>query len=139
VLLGLAAGVILDRVSRRPVLVMTDIRRGMMLAIICLMATSHSINIGWLIIIMMLLGLSLLTRANARLKQRAAVAQTSGPGIAGALISLIGAPFASFVEAVSYVFSGLVMASIKHQPIRKKTTDERLGFGSVSHQCSTLK
>jgi MFS family permease len=146
VLLGLVAGVLLDRVSRRPVLVMTDIGRGVLLAMICLMTSFHKINIGWLIIIMMFFGAlslfndaayqsfvpqlvprGLLTRANARLEQSAAVAQTSGPAIAGALVSLIGVPFAILADAVSYVFSGLVMTSIKHQPIREKASDERLG------------
>jgi MFS family permease len=145
VLLGLVAGVLLDRVSHRPVLVITDIGRGVLLVMICLMTAFHIINIGWLIIIMMLFGAmslfhdaayqsfvpqlvprGLLTRANARLEQSAAVAQTSGPAIAGTLVSLIGAPFAILADAVSYVFSGLVMASIKHQHIREKASDERL-------------
>ncbi|MCM3782069.1 MFS transporter [Neobacillus mesonae] len=143
VLLGLVAGVLLDRVSRRSVLVMTDIGRGMLLMIIFLMASFHIINIGWLIIIMTLFGSmslmndaayqsfvpqlvprKLLTRANARLEQSAAVAQTSGPSVAGALVSLIGAPFAILIDAVTYVFSGLIMASIKHQPLREKVLEE---------------
>ncbi|WP_189000835.1 MFS transporter [Paenibacillus nasutitermitis] len=143
VLLGLVAGVLLDRVSRRPVLVITDIGRGMLLVIIFLMASFHIINIGWLIIIMTLFGSMslfndaayqsfvpqlvprrLLTRANARLEQSAAVAQTGGPAVAGAFVSLIGAPFAILIDAVSYVFSGLIMATIKYQPLREKALEE---------------
>lgn len=146
VLLGLLVGVIIDRVSRRTVLVVTDIGRGVLLAVISLMAAFDEINVGRLIIIIVLFGTmslfhdvasqsfvpqlvprGLLTRANARLQQSTAVAETSGPAVAGALVTLIGAPLAILADAVSYVFSGLVMASIKHQPIREKVSDERLG------------
>lgn len=146
VILGLVAGVIIDRASRQPVLVVTDIGRGVLLAVICMMAVFGHITIGSLIIIMVLFGVmslfhdaayqsfvpqlvprGLLTRANARLQQSAAVAETSGPAVAGALVSLIGAPFAILADAVSYVFSGLVMATIKHPPIREKASDKRVG------------
>jgi len=51
----------------------------------------------------------LLTSAHARLDQSDAVAQTSGPALAGALISLVGAPVAVLVDAVSYLVSGLLL------------------------------
>lgn len=138
VLLGLIAGVIIDRIHRKPVLVVTDIGRGILLAVICLMALFDAISIGWLIIIMILFGVMsifhdaayqsfvpqlvprpLLTQANARLEQSAAVAEASGPAIAGGLIAWIGAPFTILVNAVTYVFSGLLMASIKHDPTER--------------------
>jgi tRNA A37 threonylcarbamoyltransferase TsaD len=43
----------------------------------------------------------LLTRANARLDQSDAVAQTSGPALAGGLVSLLTAPWAVLVDAAS--------------------------------------
>lgn len=61
----------------------------------------------------------LLTRAYARLEQSAAVAETSGPAIGGGLVSWIGAAFALLVDAGSYPFSGVLMASVKHQPLDK--------------------
>jgi MFS family permease len=146
VFLGLVAGVIIDRVSRRIVLVMTDIGRGLLLTAICLLVVFGEINVGSLIIIMLFFGVmslfndaaymsfvpqivprGLLTRANARLEQSAAVAETSSPAIAGIIVSLIGAPFAILFDAVSYLLSGLVMASIKHHPILEKTSDKHLG------------
>jgi predicted MFS family arabinose efflux permease len=61
----------------------------------------------------------LLTRAYARLEQSAAVAETGGPAIGGGLVSWIGAPFALVVDAVSYLFSGILMTTVKHQPSDK--------------------
>jgi len=54
VLLGLVAGVLIDRIHRKLVLVATDIGRGILLMIICLTAVFEVISIGWLMAIMML-------------------------------------------------------------------------------------
>src|SRR5690625_7590653 len=89
VLLGLAAGVLIDRIHRKLVLVVTDIGRGILLTMICMAALFDVLSIGWLMTIMMLFGMMsifndaayqslvpeivprpLLTRANARLEQR---------------------------------------------------------------------
>lgn len=61
----------------------------------------------------------LLIRANARLEQSAAVAETSGPAISGGLVSLIGAPFTILINALSYLSSGILMASIQYQPAER--------------------
>ncbi|KAB2331373.1 MFS transporter [Bacillus mesophilum] len=138
VLLGLIAGVLVDRFHRKTVLVATDIGRSFILAFICLMSITGVISIGWLMFLLVLFGIlslfndtayqsfvpqlvprPLLTRANARLEQSSAVAETSGPAIGGGLVSLIGAPFALLFDAISYLFSGVLMASIKHQPSEK--------------------
>ncbi|WP_145040119.1 MFS transporter [Paenibacillus sp. Y412MC10] len=145
VLLGLVAGVIIDRVSRRNILVLTDLGRGILLVAICLLVLFDGIHVGILMIIMILFGAMslfndaasqsivpqlvprrLLLPAYARLEQSAAVAETSGPAAAGLLVSIITAPFAILVNAASYLFSGLVMAFIKHQPIQEKASNERI-------------
>ncbi|GEN86001.1 MFS transporter [Oceanobacillus sp. FSL W8-0428] len=146
ILLGLLAGVLIDRFHRKTVLVVTNIGRGMLLVMICLLAVTEVINIGWLMIMLILFGVMslfndaayqsfvpqlvprpLLIRANARLEQVSAVAETSGPAIAGGLVSWIGAPFTILVNAVSYLFSGVLMATIKHKPLEKSATDGRIG------------
>ena len=55
----------------------------------------------------------LLTRANARLDQSDAVAQTSGPALAGGLVSLLTAPWAVLFDAASYLASGLLLMRIR--------------------------
>jgi MFS family permease len=142
VLLGLVAGVIIDCTHHKSVLVMTDLGRGILLIVTCIMAVFGVISIGWLIVIMVLFGCMslfndaayqsfvpqlvprrLLTQANASLQQSAAVAETSGPAIAGGLIGWIGAPFAILVDGVSYLLSGIVMATIKHHPTERASAD----------------
>ena len=63
----------------------------------------------------------LLTRANARLDQSDAVAQTSGPALAGGLVSLLTAPWAVLIDAASYLASGLLLlrVSVAEPPSRQ--------------------
>ncbi|MEQ2525588.1 MFS transporter [Robertmurraya yapensis] len=138
VLLGLIAGVIIDLFHRKAIMVITDIGRGILLSFICLMAYTEVLSIGWLMFLLVLFGTmslfndaasqsfvpqlvprTLLTRANARLEQSAAVAETSGPAIGGVLTQILSAPFALLVDAVTYLISGIFIASVKHQPTEK--------------------
>jgi MFS family permease len=130
-LFGVLTGVLVDRARRRPLLVATDLARGVLLLAVPLLAVSHQLNLAVLITVMVVFGAlslindaafqsfvprlvpaALLTAAHARLDQSDAVAQTSGPALAGGLVSLVGAPWAVLVDAVSYVVSGVLIARI---------------------------
>jgi MFS family permease len=130
-LFGLVIGVLVDRSRRRPLLVTTDfVRAGLLLAIPAL-ALTHQLTITVLTAFMVVFGLMslvndaasqslvprlvpghVLTWANARLDQSDAVAQTSGPALAGGLVSLLTAPWAVLVDAGSYLISGLLLLRI---------------------------
>ena len=94
-LLGLVAGVLVDRARRRPLLVVTDLGRGVLLLAVPVLAVTHQLNVAWLMALMATFGLmslvndaafqafvprlvppKLLTSAHARLDQSDAVAQT---------------------------------------------------------------
>ncbi len=130
-LFGILTGVLVDRARRRPLLVVTDLARGVRLLAIPVLAVTHQLHLGVLIAVMVAFGTlslvndaafqsfvprlvpaGLLTSAHARLDQSDAVAQTSGPALAGGLVSLLGAPWAVLVDAVSYVVSGVLIARI---------------------------
>lgn len=129
---GVVAGVLVDRVRRRPLLVATDLGRGVLLIAVPALAFAQQLHLGWLLVLMALFGAmslvgdaaaqsfvprlvppSLLTSAHARLDQSAAVAQTSGPALAGGLVSLVGAPLAVLVDAVSFLVSGLLVWRVR--------------------------
>lgn len=61
---------------------------------------------------------------SARLDQRDAVAQTSGPALAGALVSLLTAPWAVLVDAVTHLGSGLLLMRVQvdEPPPRPRST-----------------
>jgi MFS family permease len=131
-LFGLLAGVVADRYRRRPILVAADLVRGSLLAAVAVLAALHMVNIYELAAFVFVFGvLSLLydaahqsylprlvppgslTVANARLEQTTALAQTTGPFIGGSLVAAIGAPFSMAIDAVSYLASGLTLATIR--------------------------
>ena len=142
-LFGVVAGVLVDRSRRRPILIITDLGRGALLIAIPLLAFSHHLSLVVLIVFMAVFGLmslfndaafqsflprlvppSLLTSANARLNQSDAVAQTSGPALAGGLVSLLTAPWAVLIDAATYFISGLLLLRspvIEPPPTAKST------------------
>lgn len=139
-LFGVFAGVFVDRARRRPILVTTDFVRCVLLVAIPTLAVTHHLSLAVLLAFMAVFGFAslandaasqsflprlvpprLLTRANARLDQSDAVAQTSGPALAGGLVSLLTAPWAVLVDAASYLASGLLLlrVSVTEPPSRR--------------------
>ncbi|MBB5805738.1 putative MFS family arabinose efflux permease [Saccharothrix ecbatanensis] len=131
-LFGLVAGVLVDRRRRLPVLIGADFARAAVLALIPLAAFTDTLTLPLLFGLVVVFGtLSLfydaahqsflplivpterLTDANARLEQTGSVAQGLGPLVGGALVKLIGGPLAILVDAVSYLISGLVLATLR--------------------------
>ena len=131
-LFGLIAGVLVDRARRRPLLVVTDLGRGILLLAVPVLAMTEQLSLVRLMVLMAMFGLmsllndaafqafvprlvpaTLLTPAHARLDQSDAVAQTSGPALAGGLVSLVGAPVAVLVDAFSYLVSGVLLWSVR--------------------------
>lgn len=131
-LFGLVAGVLIDRYRRKPVVVAADFIRAAVLALIPLAAAVEVLSMPLLVGLVLVFGAvslaydvahqsllpslvppPLLTRANARLEQSAAVAQVGGQVGAGLLIKLLGAPAAILIDAVSYLISGVVIARLR--------------------------
>jgi MFS family permease len=131
-LLGLLAGVFVDRHRRKPILVTADLARGFVLALIPLFAVLDVLSMPLLIAVVLVFGAlslgydaahqsyppvlvptALLTPAWARLEQTSAVASTGGPALAGFLVQLISAPVAILLDALSYLISGLLLLTVR--------------------------
>ncbi len=132
---GLLVGALVDRARRRPVMVATDIARAVLLALIPLAWVLDLLTFPLLLVVVALFGtVSLindaasmsfvprlvprdqLQRAHARLDGADAVAQTAGPAVAGVLIRVIGAPLSVLIDAVTYLFSAVVVATLRSVP-----------------------
>ena len=130
--LGLVVGALVDRVRRRPLMIATDLTRGVLLALIPLTWAFDLLGFPLLLVLVVLFGTASLIndaasmsflprlvsrahlqRAHARLDGADAVAQTAGPAVAGVLIRVVGAPLAVLVDAVTYVFSAAMVASLR--------------------------
>ncbi|WP_150460202.1 MFS transporter [Nesterenkonia ebinurensis] len=128
-LVGLIAGALIDRWRKKPVLVLSALGSGVALAVIPALWWTGSLSLAAVAVVLFLAGVfgvftaaaqqsilpSLVERdelvpANARLGQSMTVAQTSGPPLGGALVSLLGAALSLGASALGYLLSALLYA-----------------------------
>ena len=74
-----------------------------------------------------LVGSERIVEGNSKLEVSRSGAQIAGPGLAGLLVSAITAPYAVAVDAVSFVWSALLVARIRsREPARRRVADRKL-------------
>jgi len=131
-LVGLFAGVLVDRLPRRPFMIGADVGRALLLASIPAAAFAGRLGLEQLYAVAFLeAGLGSffdiayrsylpglvaperLLEANTKIGMTSAVAELGGPGIGGALVQLVSAPVAILVDAVSYVVSAVSIGLIR--------------------------
>jgi MFS family permease len=131
-LFALPAGVWIDRLRRRPLMVIADFGRAAALLSIPVAYALDVLSLGQLFVVGFsvgtlavmfdlsylsylpsLVGREQVASGNARLEATRAAAQAAGPGIGGALVGLFGAPVALLADAVSYLVSGGLVAAIR--------------------------
>ena len=131
-LLGLFAGVWVDRLRRRPIMLIADLGRAVLLATIPLSALAGVLRLEQLLLVAFGVGIfdvffgvayasflpSLVRReqlaeGNAKLALSAEVARVAGPGLAGVLVQLVSAPLAIGADAASFLISTLALARIQ--------------------------
>ena len=131
VLLTLPAGVLVDRWHRRTVLIAGDLGRAVLLISIPIAYGTGHLTLAQLYVVGFLVGIhtvffdvayqsylpalverEALVEGNSKLNVTSSGAQLAGPGVAGGLIAIATAPYALFVDAVSFLVSGAFTASI---------------------------
>lgn len=131
-LFSLPAGAYVDRVRRRPLLIISDWGRAALLASIPIAYFLEALTLAQVYVVGFVVGActvlfdvtyqsylpSLVTRenitdANAKLELSRSGAQTAGPALAGILVSAITAPYAILVDALSFVASGVFLTRIR--------------------------
>jgi MFS family permease len=134
-LFGLFAGVMVDRLRKLPVIIASDIGRGLALAAIPVCAWLGVLNMAILYVAGFLVGLLTvlgwpayqvfmtervgrdnLVEANAKIGVADSAAQLVGPGLAGALIQWLTAPFAILFDACCFLASAAMLRGIPPAP-----------------------
>ena len=129
ILIGLPAGVWLDRTRRKPVLVVSQLASAAALATIPAAAVLHTLTIGQLYVVAFLaggaatfqgialpafvpsiVGRDRLVEANSRIQSSLTVANLLGPGVAGAAVQALTAPVAIAFDAFSFLVGSLTSA-----------------------------
>jgi MFS family permease len=144
VLLSLPAGVWVDRLRRRPLLIAADWGRAIALGSIPLAYLLGGLTLGQLYVVGFLTGVGTvffdvayqsylpalvdrqhLVEGNTKLEFSRAGSQATGPTIAGALIAVLKAPYAVAVDAASYLLSAVLVTRIRAREPAPTPTDER--------------
>ncbi|MGH9752130.1 MAG: MFS transporter [Blastocatellia bacterium] len=132
VMAGLFAGVLADRVRRRPILIGTDLGFAVLAGSIPVAAFLGLLRIEQLYLVQCFSGIlavlsdvthmaflpSLarrhqLVEANSKLQTTSSAASIAGPGLAGVLTQLITAPIAIIFDAISFLISALFIWLIR--------------------------
>ncbi len=130
--IGLPAGVWLDRWRRRPILVASDLVRTVLLATIPLAAVFDVLTITHLVVVSLLSGFarvffdvgyqsyipSVIGRervlaGNSSMETIRASGQVVGPGIGGWLVALVGAANVVVIQAVTFAVSAISLMAIR--------------------------
>ena len=130
-LFGLFAGVLVDRARKLPVIIACDVGRGLALGMIPVCAWLGALNmavlyaagfmvglftvIGWpayQVFMTERVGRENLVEANAKIGVADSAAQLMGPGLAGALIQWLTAPFAILLDAFCFFLSAWMLRGI---------------------------
>ncbi len=131
-LLSLPAGVWVDRLPRRPILVLADLGRGLALATIPVAYVLDALSMSQLYAVGFVAGTltvffdvayqaylpalverDQLVEGNAKLELSRSAASVGGPGIGGLLVAAVTAPYAIAVDAVSFLASSVLLFRIR--------------------------
>jgi MFS family permease len=136
ILFTLPAGVWVDRLRRRPILIAGDFGRAVLLASIPIAYVADVLTIWQLYAVGFLVGIctvffdvayqsyipALVERdqiidGNSKLEISRSAAQIGGPGLSGGLVELFTAPYAILLDAVSFIGSGLFLLRIRKEEL----------------------
>lgn len=151
-LLGLPAGVLLERVRLRPVLIGAGLGRAAVFALptaaylllhtvpfallagAALAAGSMSVlfDIGYQAYTPSMVGAADLHEANAKMQATFSGSRLVGPGLAGALVGAVAAPFALLADTAGYIASAASLALIRRpEPPRQPSGPKGSAFSAI--------
>ncbi len=134
ILFALPAGVWVDRLRRRQILIVGDSTRAVLLAVIPILWATGALRMWHLLVLQFVIGVftvffdvayqsylpALIERehlvdGNSKLQLTVSVAQVAGPSLSGGLIAAITAPYAIVADAASFVVSTVFMVRMRHR------------------------
>jgi MFS family permease len=149
-LFGVVAGVGVDRLRRRPLLIVSDLGRAVALAAIPAAVLWGGLRMWLLLLVSFVVGSfgtvfsvayqsflpsvvprKSLVEGNSKLQTTAAVAQVAGPGLGGALVQLFTAPLVILIDSVSFLISAILLATMRVDealPASSRGTTRRHGI-----------
>lgn len=131
-LLGLFVGVWVDRLPRRPLMIVADLARAVALSAVPLAALTNNLHVWLLYVVAALMAIfslvfdvadrsylpsivqrDQLLEANSRLSITGSLSEVGGPALAGLLVQIISAPFTLALDVLSFLWSALWLGLIR--------------------------
>jgi MFS family permease len=158
ILISLPAGVWVDRLRRKPILVTADAGRALLLASVPLAYWLDMLTIWQLYVVGFAFGVltvffdvsyqsylpslvssEQLIEGNSKLEVSRSGAQLAGPGLAGVLVEAVKAPGAIVVDAVSFVLSAFFLFRIKAEEQAPTQAERQAGPGMKAEVAEGLR
>jgi MFS family permease len=146
ILFTLPAGVWVDRLPRRPILIAGDFGRAGLLASVPVAYLFDALTLEQLYVVGFLVGIctvffdvayqsylpalverNQIIEGNSKLEISRSSAQIGGPGLSGGLVELFTAPYAVLADAVSFLGSGLFILRIRKKEPRPEAPRDESG------------
>ena len=145
VVIGLFAGVWVDRLRRRPLMIWTDLGRAALLLTIPLAAVLGILSLTQIVVVAIVAGTltalfeiasrsylpsvvsrEQLVEGNSKLQASGSVVEVASFGFAGLLVQMLTAPIAILLDAISFVVSAIFLARIRkpEAPVRAGHLEE---------------
>ena len=135
-IVGLPAGAWIDRMLKRRVMIAADLARAVALAVIPLLWFGGALEIWHLYVIGAVIGVatvffdvsyqsyipvllpgSQVSGANSRLEATSQIARIGGPGLAGALLTVVSAPVLLLADGISYLLSAFAIWRVRDSEV----------------------
>ncbi|GAA1287779.1 MFS transporter [Saccharothrix xinjiangensis] len=143
---GLSAGVWADQYERRNVMRLANLVRAVTLLLVPVLYWLDSLSVWVLFAVAFvvgamtllfesalssyvprLVGRSSLTQANSWLQGTEAVGEVGGPGVAGLLVQVLGAPVTILVDSITYLVSTATLSTLPKAPPKEVAPEDRTG------------
>lgn len=143
----LLVGVWVDRVRRRPLMIMANVGRALLVSAVPLLAVLDLLRIEYVYVAALLVGTLTvvfdvsyqsylptlvgkqhLVEGNSKLQGTSSLAQIGGPGLAGLLIGWVTAPYALLINGVSYLVSVLTLLAVRRVEPEPVPQQDRTGI-----------
>jgi MFS family permease len=158
ILISLPAGVWVDRLRRKPILVAADVGRALLLASIPVAHWLGVLTIWQLYVVGFAVGFltvffdvsyqsylpSLVARdqlieGNSKLEISRSGAQLAGPGLGGVLVEALTAPIAVLVDAISFLASAIFLFRIRKEETAPTRAERQAGPGMKAEVAEGLR
>jgi MFS family permease len=147
---GLPAGAWIDRMLKRRVMIAADLVRAVALAAVPALWFTGGLEMWHLYVVGAIVGVATVFfdvsyqsyvpillpgpqvgNANSKLETTAQVARIGGPGLAGALLTVVSAPVLLLADAISYLFSAFAIWRVHDDEVRSDPAERQGLFREI--------